>query len=203
VSSPAVAWLRIPTTCSAFVLTFLSAVESPTTNSFRVEFMLWPTVSRPFCLGIKHPSGAPRPDFYSCQRVVCLLMWGVLSNERTGHSFTIAADPRQRILWSESRWTCGHIWMSEFRDSYNLKGQVPVFISPRNRLAQLYSRALDSHLVPPYDSQGYGGSIPQYVYIIYLIAPIVLLKISRHGQLRKHHSSVCGPLPSNGRCTVT
>jgi hypothetical protein len=37
-----------------------------------------------------------RPDFYYCQRVAGLLTWGVLSNERTGLSFTIAAGPRQR-----------------------------------------------------------------------------------------------------------
>jgi hypothetical protein len=30
------------------------------------------------------------------------------------------------------------------RDSPNLEGQVPVFISPRNRVAQIYPRALDS-----------------------------------------------------------
>jgi hypothetical protein len=33
-------------------------------------------------------------------------------------------------------------------DSPNLEGQVPVFISPRNRVAQLYPRALDSLLAP-------------------------------------------------------
>jgi hypothetical protein len=37
-----------------------------------------------------------RPDFYYCQTVAGLLMWGALSDERTGLSFTIAAGPRQR-----------------------------------------------------------------------------------------------------------
>jgi hypothetical protein len=37
-----------------------------------------------------------RPDFYYCQTVVVSLMWGALSNERTGLSFKIAAGPRQR-----------------------------------------------------------------------------------------------------------
>jgi hypothetical protein len=36
-----------------------------------------------------------RPDFYYCQTVVGLLVWGVLSDERTGLSFTIAAVHRQ------------------------------------------------------------------------------------------------------------
>jgi hypothetical protein len=44
-------------------------------------------------------------------------------------------------------------------DSPNLEGQVPVFISPRNRVAQLYPRALGSFFVAFYDSQGCGGSI--------------------------------------------
>jgi hypothetical protein len=37
-----------------------------------------------------------RPDFYYCQTIAGLLMWGVLSDERTGLSFTIFAGPRQR-----------------------------------------------------------------------------------------------------------
>jgi hypothetical protein len=36
-------------------------------------------------------------------------------------------------------------------DSPNLEGQVPVFISPRNRVAQLYPRALCSLFVASYD----------------------------------------------------
>jgi hypothetical protein len=37
-----------------------------------------------------------RPDFYYCQKVAGLLMWGALSDERTGMPFTIAAGPRHR-----------------------------------------------------------------------------------------------------------
>jgi hypothetical protein len=44
-------------------------------------------------------------------------------------------------------------------DSPNLEGQVPIFISSRNRLAQLYTRALGSLSVTPYDSQGCGRGI--------------------------------------------
>jgi hypothetical protein len=49
---------------------------------------------------------------------------------------------------------CCLIW-----DSPNLEGQVPVFISSRNRVAQLYLRALGSLFVASYDSQGSGGVI--------------------------------------------
>jgi hypothetical protein len=41
--------------------------------------------------------------------------------------------------------------------SPSVKGQVPVFISPRNRVVQLYPRALDSVFVSSYDPQDYGG----------------------------------------------
>jgi hypothetical protein len=37
-----------------------------------------------------------RPDFYYCQTVAGLIVWGALSDERTGLSFTIAAGARQR-----------------------------------------------------------------------------------------------------------
>jgi hypothetical protein len=46
-----------------------------------------------------------RSDFCYCQTVAGLLMWGTLSDERTGLSFTIIAGPRQRshsrvrVLW--------------------------------------------------------------------------------------------------------
>jgi hypothetical protein len=44
----------------------------------------------------KAPIRGLRPDFYCCQTFAVLLTWGVLSDERTGLSFTIAAGPRQR-----------------------------------------------------------------------------------------------------------
>jgi hypothetical protein len=53
----------------------------------------------------KAPIWGLRPDFYYCQSVAGLSMWGDVSDERTGLSFTIAAGPRQRshsrirVLW--------------------------------------------------------------------------------------------------------
>jgi hypothetical protein len=75
-------------------------------------------------------------------------------------SFTIATGPHRRIiLRSESRWTHGHILVSQIRHSPNLEGQVPVFIFPRNRVAQLYSQVLGVLFVASYYFQGYGGGI--------------------------------------------
>jgi hypothetical protein len=44
----------------------------------------------------KTPVWDLRPDFYYCQTVASLLMWGALSDERTDLSFPIAPGPRQR-----------------------------------------------------------------------------------------------------------
>jgi hypothetical protein len=62
------------------------------------------------------------------------------------------------ILGSEFCVTHDHSLLSQIRYSPNLKGQVPVFISLKNRVAQLYPQALGSLFVVSYDSQGYGGS---------------------------------------------
>jgi hypothetical protein len=63
------------------------------------------------------------------------------------------------ILRSESRGTREHILLSQIRDSLNLEGQVPVFISPRNRVVQLWPQTLGSLFVASYDTQGYGEGI--------------------------------------------
>jgi hypothetical protein len=58
--------------------------------------MLGPTVSRLSVSWNKAPIWGLRPDFYYCQTIAGLLMWGALSDERMDLSFTIAAGPRQR-----------------------------------------------------------------------------------------------------------
>jgi hypothetical protein len=63
------------------------------------------------------------------------------------------------ILGSVYRGTRDHILLSEIRDYPNLQGQIPVFISPRIRVARLYPHAMGSLFVASYDSHGYGGGI--------------------------------------------
>jgi hypothetical protein len=65
------------------------------------------------------------------------------------------------ILGSESH---DHILLSEIRDSPNLEGQFPIFISPKNRVAQLYPEALGSLFFASYDLQGYGGGIRTQIH---------------------------------------
>jgi hypothetical protein len=63
-----------------------SRVESYVTTDSQSASLVWNKV----------PTWVLRPDFYYCQIVASLLMWGALSDERTGLSFTTAAGPRQR-----------------------------------------------------------------------------------------------------------
>jgi hypothetical protein len=63
------------------------------------------------------------------------------------------------ILRSESRGTHDHILLSQIRDTPNLEGQVLLFISPRNRVAQRYPQALGSIFVTSCDSHDYVESI--------------------------------------------
>jgi hypothetical protein len=50
-----------------------------------------------------------------------------------------------------------------------MEGLVPVFISHRNRVAQLYPRALSALSVASYDSQGYGAGILTLLHTGFLI----------------------------------
>jgi hypothetical protein len=76
-----------------------------------------------------------------CVKVAALFLRGALSDERTGLKFAVQSLNRPSRAEPVIILYC-LIW-----DSPNLEGQVPVFISPRNRVAQLYPWALGS---PPY-----------------------------------------------------
>jgi hypothetical protein len=102
---------------SVVLLHFSSDLRLTTFLSLSLSLMSRPTVSRPVCLGIKHPSGAYDQIFISVLTVASLLMWGALSDKRTGLSFTIAADPRQRSHYRvRVPWDLDHILLSQIRD---------------------------------------------------------------------------------------
>jgi hypothetical protein len=68
------------------------------------------------------------------------------------------------ILGSDSRRIHDHILLSLIRGSPNPEGQVPVFVSSRNRVTRLYPQALSSLFVASYDLQGYGGGIRPHLH---------------------------------------
>jgi hypothetical protein len=69
-------------------------------------------------------------------------MWAALSDERACLQISVAAGLASAVFFgSESRGTHDHISLSQFLDSHNLEGVVPLFISTRNRTAQLIPQA--------------------------------------------------------------
>jgi hypothetical protein len=141
----------IKTSLLISVFFFLSAVWSVMARKgitlVEVEVTLRSTVGQ-YGL-VSSPLRDSSPDITFCLKVAVLFLWGALSDERMG--LQSAVQPLNGPSHAELvTLLCCLIW-----DSPNLEDQVPVFISPRNRVAQLYSRVLGFLYVSSYDSQGY------------------------------------------------
>jgi hypothetical protein len=153
VTVSALGCLRLP--ASEFklysILDWLSKVN-------KVEVMLLPTVSWPVCLGVKTHLGT-KIRFLLLSDSCGFLDVGALflTRGRLCRLQLLLYLASAVILVSESRETYDHFFLPQIRDSPNL--EVTVFISRRNRVAQLYPQALGSLFIASYDSQGYGGGI--------------------------------------------
>jgi hypothetical protein len=116
--------------------------------------MLRQTVSRPVCLGVKRASG------FFLLSVAGVLVWGALSDERTGLSFTVAAGLRQRshswVRVPQDSWP--HFIVSESRLPQPGRSGSRIYI-PQEQGGPVTPQVLGSLYVVSYDSQDYGGGI--------------------------------------------
>jgi hypothetical protein len=98
ISSPAVPWQRLLTVEILLLHALKSSLYRLRYRTDLVESESYITTdgqSVSPCWN-KAPIWGLRPDFYFCQTIAGLLIWGALSDEMTVLSFTIASGPRQR-----------------------------------------------------------------------------------------------------------
>jgi hypothetical protein len=122
-------------------------------------------VSPPVCPGVRPPSG-PVINFsfsltFSLGSCGFVVLWRPLQREGGSVIYRCCWASLAQFLSCLSLRTifyCPNFWGSP-----NLEGQVPIFTSSKNWVAQLYPRALGS-LFASYDTQGCGGGILNYLH---------------------------------------
>jgi hypothetical protein len=145
-SSPIVAWRRISTMSSASVLTFLPSGDCLTTTSYssvfsRTKTLLYPELlydwrftANQFVLAtspLRLTTSNFCPQLNTCGH--SSYVRSSLTRGRVCHLQLLLVLASAIILRSESHGIHDHILLSQIRDSLNLEGQVPLFISPRKR----------------------------------------------------------------------
>jgi hypothetical protein len=127
------------------------------THEFYMQYMLplnKVKVSRPVCLGVEHPSGAQDQIFVTVRQLwVCWCGVPSLMRGWDCHLQLLLSLTSTVILGSKFHGTHDHILLSQIWDSPSTEGPVPIFISPRNRVTQLYPQALGSLFIVSYNSQ--------------------------------------------------
>jgi hypothetical protein len=107
-----------------------------------VRVTLRPTVSRPVCRGYQAHISGPSPGFCYGQLRVCWSGPSFVTRRQVCRLQLLRVLGSGVILSSESRGIHDQILLSQIRDFPTLVGQVPVFISLRNWVAQLYPQEL-------------------------------------------------------------
>jgi hypothetical protein len=120
----------------------LSQLHESWAYKVEVEVKLRPTISQPVRLGVRHPSGTCHQFFFLLeiffrQLRVCYFVAPSLTRGRVLIYCCCWSSPAQSrpSLSSAGRKTI--FYFPNSWDSPNLEGQVPVFISSRNRVAQI------------------------------------------------------------------
>jgi hypothetical protein len=130
--------------------------------------MLRPTVSRPVCLGIEHPSGAYDQIFITLWQLrSCFYGVPSLTRGRVCLLYKLLALGNVIFLGSQSLWTCNHILLSQiwdfpFRRLLRLAGSRWRYSTPPPHglnnasclRSSLYSFGADPEKIPfPFSSQ--------------------------------------------------